>query len=63
MWRDPWGYNNRIFEQIDKEFSDAEDMLNRMFRTVRESSAGIPETAINMKSREILLKTKRRILN
>ena len=44
MWRDPWGYNNRIFEQIDKEFSDAEDMLNRMFRTVRESSAGIPET-------------------
>jgi HSP20 family protein len=44
MWRDPWGYNNRIFEQIDKEFSDAEDMLNRMFRTVRESGAGIPET-------------------
>ena len=43
MWRDPWGYNNRIFEQIDKEFSDAEDMLNRMFRTVRESGAGIPE--------------------
>ena len=41
MWRDPWGYNNRIFEQIDKEFSDAEDMLNRMFRTVRESDAGI----------------------
>ena len=37
MWRDPWGYNSRIFEQIDKEFSDAEDMLNRMFRTVRES--------------------------
>ena len=44
MWRDPWGYNNRIFEQIDKEFSEAEDMLNRMFRTVRESTAGIPET-------------------
>jgi HSP20 family protein len=44
MWRDPWGYNNRIFEQIDKEFSDAEDMLNRMFRTVRESRADIPET-------------------
>ena len=37
MWRDPWGYNNRIFEQIDKEFSEAEDMLNRMFRTVRET--------------------------
>ena len=44
MWRDPWGYNNRIFEQIDKEFSEAEDMLNRMLRTVRESSTGIPET-------------------
>jgi HSP20 family protein len=38
------GYNNRIFEQIDKEFSDAEDMLNRMFRTVRESCVGMPET-------------------
>ena len=40
MWRDPWGFSNRIFEEMDKEFSDAEDMLNRMFRTVRQSSAG-----------------------
>lgn len=38
MWRDPWGFRDRFFEQIDKEFSEAEDMLNRMFRTVRETS-------------------------
>jgi HSP20 family protein len=40
MWRDPWGFSSRIFEEMDKEFSDAEDMLNRMFRTVRQSGAG-----------------------
>src|SRR6476659_7736666 len=44
MWRDPWGYSNRIFEEMDKEFSDAEDMLNRLFRTVRESGPGISST-------------------
>src|SRR5918911_92226 len=43
MWRDSnpfsiWGIKpGRIFEDmIDKEFAEAEDMLNRMFRTVRE---------------------------
>jgi HSP20 family protein len=37
MWRDPWGFRaSRIFEHIDKEFAEAEQMLNRMFRTVRE---------------------------
>jgi HSP20 family protein len=40
MWRDPfsiWGIRpSRLFEDIDKEFAEAEDMLNRMFRTVRE---------------------------
>src|SRR5918911_619959 len=37
MWRD-WdiGFGRRLFEDIDKEFSEAEEMLNRMFRTVRE---------------------------
>jgi HSP20 family protein len=40
MWRDPWGFSSRIFEEMDKEFSDAEDMLNRMFRTVRQSGTG-----------------------
>jgi HSP20 family protein len=37
LWKDPWGFRDRFFEQIDKEFSEAEDMLNRMFRTVRET--------------------------
>ena len=37
MWKDPWGFRDRFFEQLDKEFSEAEDMLNRMFRTVRET--------------------------
>lgn len=37
MWKDPWGFRDRFFEQIDNEFSEAEDMLNRMFRTVRET--------------------------
>ena len=37
MWRDPWNFRGgRIFEDIDKEFAEAEEMLNRMFRTVRE---------------------------
>lgn len=39
MYRDPWGLRDKLFEQIEKEFSDAEDMLNRMFKTVAESGA------------------------
>lgn len=35
MLRD-WNFGRNIFEEMDKEFSDAEQMLNRMFRTVRE---------------------------
>ena len=43
MWRDPWRYTSRIFEDADREFAEAEEMLNRMFRTVREgSTAGQP---------------------
>jgi HSP20 family protein len=38
MWRNPWDYTNRIFEELDKEFTDAEQMLTRLFRTVRESN-------------------------
>lgn len=41
MWRDRdfgFGIGRRLFEDIDKEFQDAEEMLNRMFRTVRETS-------------------------
>lgn len=41
MWRNPWDYTNRIFEELNREFSDAEQMLSRMFRTVRE-----PDTSI-----------------
>jgi HSP20 family protein len=37
LWKDPWGFRDRFFEHIDKEFSDAEDMLNRMFKTVTET--------------------------
>ena len=43
MWKDSYPFSSwrirpsRIFEDIiDKEFAEAEDMLNRMFRTVRE---------------------------
>jgi HSP20 family protein len=35
LWRNPWDYT-KIFEELDREFSDAEQMLSRMFRTVRE---------------------------
>ena len=37
MWKD-WDleFGGRLFEDIDREFSEAEEMLNRMFRTVRE---------------------------
>jgi|SRR5690242_17894262 HSP20 family protein len=38
MWRDSfWGMRpSRILENMDKEFVEAEEMLNRMFRTIRE---------------------------
>jgi HSP20 family protein len=36
MWTDPWRFSRGILEDIDKEFAEAENMLNRMFRTVRE---------------------------
>src|ERR687893_1550586 len=31
-------FGRRMFESIDKEFAEAEEMLNRMFRTIRESN-------------------------
>lgn len=38
MWKDPWrGFEeSKIFEAMNEEFSEAEEMLNRMFRTIRE---------------------------
>ena len=44
MWKEPWGFGNRFFEQMDREFSEAEEMLNRVFRTVGESGATESET-------------------
>jgi HSP20 family protein len=45
MWRDPWRYTSRIFEDADREFEEAEEMLNRMFRTVREGSPAAAATS------------------
>ena len=44
MWKDPWEFRDRFFEQIDREFSEAEDMLNRVFRIARESGDTASET-------------------
>jgi HSP20 family protein len=40
MWKDPWWSfkGSRIFEEMNKEFAEAEEMMNRMFRTVHEIS-------------------------
>jgi HSP20 family protein len=36
MWKDrEFGFGQNLFEEIDREFADAEEMLNRMFRTVK----------------------------
>ena len=37
MWKDQWGFRDRFFEQVEREFSEAEDMLNRMFKAAAES--------------------------
>ena len=39
MWNNSWGLRDRFFDQIEKEFSEAEDMLNRMFNAVAECRA------------------------
>lgn len=41
LWRNPWDHTNRIFEEVDKEFSEAEQMLSRLFRTVRDPKPSI----------------------
>ena len=28
MWKDTWGFRDSFFDQIEKEFSEAEEMLN-----------------------------------
>ena len=47
MWRDRdfgFGIGRHLFEDFDREFQDAEEMLNRMFRTVRQPG---PSTIVN----------------
>ena len=39
MWKDTWGFRDSFFDQIEKEFSEAAEMLNRVFKTVAESGA------------------------
>ncbi|HYA84497.1 MAG TPA: archaeal heat shock protein Hsp20 [Candidatus Bathyarchaeia archaeon] len=36
IWRRPWLGSNSLFEEMDREFAEAEDMLSRMFRTVHD---------------------------
>jgi HSP20 family protein len=36
MWKDPWKFSRGMLEDIDSEFMEAENMLNKIFRTVRE---------------------------
>jgi len=44
MWKD-WDFGRRLFEDMNKEFQDAEEMLSRMYRTVREMNpADIADT-------------------
>jgi len=44
IWRNPW-MNRSLFEEMDREFAEAEDMLNRMFRTVRDIAPGANSTS------------------
>jgi HSP20 family protein len=46
MWRDREFNFNSLFEDLDREFAEAEEMLNRMFRTVR--GLGPEELAPNL---------------
>jgi HSP20 family protein len=36
MWKDPWKFSRGILEDIDTEFEEVANMLNRVFQTVRE---------------------------
>jgi HSP20 family protein len=35
MWKEPWGFNTRIFEEMDKEFAE----LSRLFSGIQESGS------------------------
>ncbi len=35
MWKEPWGFSTRIFEEMDKEFAE----LSRLFSSIQESGS------------------------
>lgn len=37
IWNRPW-LGSSLFEEMDREFAEAEDMMSRMFRTVRDTA-------------------------
>jgi HSP20 family protein len=45
-WRNQW-LGQRIFEDIDKEFAEAEDMLSRIFKTVRDTGSSTTARVAN----------------
>jgi HSP20 family protein len=36
IWRRPWLGSSSLFEEMNREFAEAEDMFSRMFRTVSD---------------------------
>lgn len=45
-WRNQW-IGQSIFEDIDREFEEAEDMLSRMFKTVRDTGPSTTASVAN----------------
>ncbi len=45
-WRNQW-LGQSIFEDIDREFAEAEDMLSRMFETVRDTGPSTTASVAN----------------
>ena len=35
MWKEPWGFSSRIFEEMDKEFAE----LSKLFSGIQESGS------------------------
>ena len=45
-WRNHW-LSQSIFEDIDREFAEVEDLLSRMFKTVRDTGPSTTASAAN----------------
>ena len=41
LWKDTWDYSKKIFEEMDKEFSEAESFLNRIYKSANENGTGL----------------------